>query len=269
MALEGYLWKRGSGKSLFGQRSWKLRYIVVDDGSLAYYSDLSHFLSTPSTPLKGRFIPLHRYSFTSKTASEIGVPLTTKSVGGFLLQLVAGEEGDREVLALAVPDASSEDLERWKDGLITNGCEWVVDIVDTPFPQAETEVAPPSSAADEGSSPVSSPIAERLAAEAESAPTVAEPDSATEDESAPTETSIPSEEEVSAQEQGDLPIPPTDAESDEIVNPLQDSVDPGLSKYQLVSVFQRIDSNGGELQAASAFVVQRCMRRCRWRDSRD
>lgn len=56
----GMLRKQGGGSSFFGQRSWKLRFFVVDGDSLSYYSDKRAY-ERGDTPLKGLYLPLRHY----------------------------------------------------------------------------------------------------------------------------------------------------------------------------------------------------------------
>lgn len=71
--MQGELLKRGSARSLFGRKSWKRRYFVLDDeGCLQYYKSKEDFDRDPESRLKGRRIAVRSVHAEQHDVAELG-----------------------------------------------------------------------------------------------------------------------------------------------------------------------------------------------------
>lgn len=81
----GFLLKRGGGTRFGGSRKWRERYVVVEQGTLAYFGSENAY-KIGKAPLKRRYIPLANYTLDSMTSSIAEfklVPVRTKTLAAY------------------------------------------------------------------------------------------------------------------------------------------------------------------------------------------
>jgi hypothetical protein len=104
--MKGELLKRGSARSLFGRKSWKLRYFVLDEeGCLQYYKSKEDYERDPESRLKGRRINVGSVHAEQHDVADFGGSLPSEhadrglvleSEDGSVTLRVCGSDKDHE-----------------------------------------------------------------------------------------------------------------------------------------------------------------------------
>jgi len=105
---QGYLKKKGAGKSMFGRKNWKVRYFVLSNGNLRYWKNESDFKSNEK-PLKGCTYD------TSGCVVEVddGEKATDKYEGKSLFRVKMQNKQDESSFELPLLADSKEVREGW------------------------------------------------------------------------------------------------------------------------------------------------------------
>ncbi|KAA0146985.1 hypothetical protein FNF31_07668 [Cafeteria roenbergensis] len=109
--MEGTLFKRGGGTSLFGRKNWKERYFVLgSDAALRYYESEAAYKAKPESPLKMKAMSVKGAEAHRIEGDDLaGLPDGADPSQGFSIDTASG----RTLLMMCAPTGSPKSAQLW------------------------------------------------------------------------------------------------------------------------------------------------------------